>query len=50
MKKAVLSMEVTEEGMVTLVRDVQEENALTPILVTEEGMVTLVRDAQERNA
>jgi len=37
-------------GSVTLVRLVQEENALAPILVTLLGIVTLVRLLQLLNA
>ncbi len=37
-------MLVTEEGMVTEVREVHPENAYYPMLVTEEGMVTEVRE------
>ena len=37
-------MAVTESGMVTLVKDLQEQNANTPMAVTESGMVTQVKD------
>ena len=40
-------MEVTESGMLTEVREEQEENASSPMEVTESGMVTLVRDSQK---
>ena len=36
--------------MLTLVRDSQKSNALSPMKVTESGMVMLVRDVQESNA
>ena len=39
-------MEVTEFGMVTEVRPLQEENAQFPIEVTPSGMVTEVRPVQ----
>ena len=39
-------MEVTEDGMVTLVRPEQPLNVPYPMEVTEEGMVTLVRPEQ----
>ena len=37
-------MEVTESGIVTLVRKLQEANAQSPMEVTESGMVMLVRE------
>ena len=37
-------MEVTESGMLTVIRESQEENALSPMEVTESGMVMLVRE------
>ena len=43
-------MEVTESGMETEVREVQEPNAQSPMEVTESGMETEVREAQESNA
>ena len=43
------AMEVTLEGMVTLVSPVQPENALRLMEVTLEGMVTLVRPVQPEN-
>ena len=43
-------MEVTESGMETEVRDLQESNALTPMEVTESGMETEVREEQPANA
>ena len=39
-------MLVTLFGIVTLVRDVQQEKAPSPMLVTLSGIVTLVRDSQ----
>ena len=39
-------MIVTLSGIVTLVRDVQQEKAATPMIVTLFGIVTLVRDVQ----
>ena len=42
-QNALPSMEVTELGMVTLVRPLQPRNAMQPMEVTELGMVTLVR-------
>ena len=39
-------MLVTLSGIVTLVRDVHEAKALSPMLVTLSGIVTLVRDLQ----
>ena len=43
-------MEVTELGMVMLVRPEQPENALSPMSVTELGMVMLVKPVQPENA
>ncbi len=43
-------MEVTELGMVTLVRPVQPENAQSPMEVTELPMVTLVNPLHPSNA
>ena len=43
-------MLATEEGIVTEVRELQYENAPSPMLVTEEGMVTEVRELQYENA
>ena len=43
-------MEVTEEGMETLVRLEQNSNAFSPMEVTEGGMVTVVRPSQFQNA
>lgn len=43
-------MLVTLEGMVTLVRPEQTENAEEPMLVTPSGMVTLVRPERPCNA
>ena len=43
-------IEVTEDGMATLVRPEQPENAFSSMEVTEEGMVTLVRLEQSMNA
>ena len=40
-------MEVTESGIVTLVKALQPENAEEPMEVTESGMETLVKDEQE---
>ena len=40
-------MEVTPSGMVTLARELQKENASSPMVVTLSGMVTLVRELQE---
>ena len=42
-------IQVTEEGMVMLVRPEQRANAYHPMLVTEEGMVMLVRPVQPEN-
>ena len=42
-------MEVTLSGIVTLVREKQEENALSPIEVTASGIVTLVKELQEKS-
>ena len=39
-------MEVTESGMETEVREVQKENAPSPMEVTESGMETEVRESQ----
>jgi hypothetical protein len=39
-------MEVTEFGIVTLVRPLQPEKAQLPMEVTEAGIVTLVRPLQ----
>ena len=44
--KALLPMEVTEPGMVMLVRLEQNEKARYPMEVTEPGMVMLVRPEQ----
>jgi len=43
-------MEVTELGMVTEVRPLQLEKALSSMLVTELGMVTEVRPLQPLKA
>ena len=43
-------MLVTLFGIVTLVRDVQQEKASSPMLVTLFGIVTLVRDEQPKKA
>ena len=40
-------MEVTESGMLMLLREPQLENMLSPIEVTESGMLTLIRYAHE---
>ena len=42
-------MLVTPSGIVTLVREVQPSNALSPMLVTPSGIVTLVREVQSEN-
>ena len=39
-------MEVTELGMITLVKPLQPENAPLPMEVTELGMVMLVKPLQ----
>ena len=39
-------MLVTLEGIVMVVRAMQSEKAMSPIIVTLEGMVTLVRPIQ----
>ena len=38
-------MLVTESGMVTDCKDLQPENAPSPMLVTESGMVTECKDS-----
>ena len=43
-------MLVTLDGIVTLVRLLQQENALDPMRVTPSGIVTLVRLLQLENA
>ena len=43
-------MEVTLSGMVMLVRDLQEANALSPMEVTLFGTVMLSRAEQDSNA
>ena len=43
-------MEVTELGMVTEVRPLQPEKAMSPMEVTELGMVTEVSPLQPRKA
>ena len=43
-------IEVTLDGMVTLVNPVQPLNAAEPIDVTPDGMVTLVNPVQPLNA
>ena len=43
-------MEVTEPGMVMLVRLLQDEKAYLPMEVTEPGMVMLVRLLQYEKA
>ena len=40
-------MEVTESGMVTLVRESHQGNAQSPMEITESGMVMLAREVQE---
>jgi hypothetical protein len=49
-EKAALLISVTEEGMVTEVREEQQQNALRPIYATEDGMVTFVREVQPQKA
>ena len=48
--KAPLPIEVTELGMVMLVKPLQAQNAQSPISLTELGMVTLVKPLQPQNA
>ena len=43
-------MEVTEFGIVTLVRPLQRQNASSPMEVTEFPIVTLLRPVQRENA
>ena len=43
-------MLVTPSGIVTLVRPLQPENALSPILFMESGIVTFLRPLQPENA
>ena len=43
-------MVVTESGMLILVRELQREKALCPILVTESGMWMLMRELQPEKA
>ena len=46
LEKASSPIEVTLEGMVTLVKPLQTRKAYLPIEVTLEGMVTLVKPLQ----
>ena len=43
-------MLVILEGMTILHRELQQENALSPMLVTLEGMTILDRELQQENA
>ncbi len=43
-ENALPPMEVTESGMVTLVREMHPENASSPMAVTESEMETEVRE------
>ena len=48
--KAESPIDVTESGIVTLVRDSHQEKAIVPIVDTESGIVMLVRDTHPKKA
>ena len=43
-------MEVTDDGIVTDVRELHPAKAALPMLVTDDGIVTDVREKQLKNA